>query len=231
MHSSSSREDNFSLKLHCCLVTTCQRVQKCCVWCPEPEASHPSDKRVPRSWPGDQQHSARSPPAPGHSDWEAWLFFWSVRLSSCSLLLALDHWKDVRATWAMPFCVYRQVPGPVLSAVTERPNGTRTFIYQSIPIWICLSYSQNIMKSYLSCGILKIYLGIWTYLELGQMWSLAPDQISLELSLITIWNFRSVFAFNLNNARILQAVLIRAQLFWWLPEHLRLYVMNVSNAC
>lgn len=145
----------------------------------------------------------------------------------CSSHVALEHSKSISMMQTNSAQMDKDL------TLHPQDHGRRTqwhknsFIYESIPIWIYLSYNFSWCSGTLSCGILKTYFGILTYLELGQMWSLAPDQ---NLTYGVVWNPRLGFVFKLNNTRILQAVLARAQLYLvatWAAEALN----KVSNAC
>lgn len=115
--------------------------------------------------------------------------------------------------------------------MAERLNGTRTHLFMKAFLFGYI-YHITFHDVLAVCHVvyLKYILGfwhIWSWVRCGA-WLLI--RISLTLSLVVVRNPRLGFAFKLNNTRILQAVLVRAQLYLaatWAAEALN----KVSNTC
>lgn len=237
MHPSSGREDDAGLKLRCCLVTTCREHRK---------AGAGARRVASRRQMGASQLARgsaalnvdpscaaavalRAGPS-GRSSREVWLLCSSLQLMSCSSQAALERSKSIGTTQTCSARAEEDLTLHPRYCGRKNQRHNNSFIYESIPIWIYLSYNFHDVLGLCHVVYLKYIFGFWHIWSWVRCGAWLRIRISLTLSLVVGRNPRLGFVFKLNNTRILQAVLVRARLYLvatWAAEALN----KVSNAC
>lgn len=160
-----------------------------------------------------------------HSMWEICLFTSSLQLTLWASLVSLKHSKSISTMQTYSEQMNKDL--------TLHPpcHGRKPYLFVKAFLF---GYIYHI-TFYDVLGLrqvvyLKYILGFWHIWSWVRCGAWLQIRISLTLSLVVEWNSRLGFVFKLNNTRIMQAALVRAQLYLvatWAAEALN----NISNTC
>lgn len=161
----------------------------------------------------------------GHSMWEICLFTSSLQLTLWASLVSLKHSKSISTMQTYSEQMNKDL--------TLHPpcHGRKPYLFVKAFLFGYI-YHITFYDVLGLCQVvyLKYILGFWHIWSWVRCGAWLQIRISLTLSLVVEWNSRLGFVFKLNNTRIMQAALVRAQLYLvatWAAEALN----NISNTC